>query len=808
MTDEDKTRTSPGSDDPQIEAKSAIESLYEDDSVHGVELRELEHEPELPAIRMGPEKYQVLKTVGQGGMGRIYMVYDRDLKRRVALKMLRESTARKLQRFVEEAQVMGQLQHPNIVPVHELGVSDERLYYTMPLLRGQTLRAIIDGLRSGEARIRRTWSVTRLIQIFLQVTQALSYAHMRGVIHRDLKPDNVMIGEHGEVMLIDWGLAKLSDETAIETDPEDPSLTPTGHLVGTPSYMSPEQARGWEADERSDVYACGVILYELLTLRRPFEGVGADVLGAVVRDEPVPPRARAPERNIPLELEVACLKALNKNRERRTQTVHELNDELQRWLESEAEILKRRERGEEKAREGRERLLAYRALRAEIGRLEQETEAQEKEFEPWRSVRDKRPLLDAQDRLENARDSLVRTSGQVVATLTEALGFDKENKTARELLADHYWDRLVEAEEARRPREAAVYEDLIAKYHDGKYARELRGDGSLALSSTPAGAEVWLYDLVEEELRLVPRHPRCLGRTPLGPVELKMGRYLVILRKAGYRDVNYPVAIRRNGSWSGAVNLYTEADIGPGLVYIPAGPFTYGEDGQEWSLPLGVKELSDYFIGENPVTVGEYIEFVNAVAADDPEQAAERVPRRAIGAYVRRDDGDRFAIPEVDSDGDRWDPRWPVFGISWHDATAYCAWLSKRDGRSYRLPTEWEWEKAARGVDGRRFPWGNRFDPSLCNMRESRQHRNLPMAVGEHTTDVSVYGLRGAGGNVKDWTATEWPQGRGGTARPAYVLRGGGWTTSRTYSGCAIRQGMPPDQLNDISGFRIVTAPD
>src|SRR5262249_24652586 len=162
--------------------------------------------------------------------------------------------------------------------------------------------------------------------------------------------------------------------------------------------------------------------------------------------------------------------------------------------------------------------------------------------------------------------------------------------------------------------------------------------------------------------------------------------------------------------------------------------------------------------------------------------AGTRAPRPAALAppyLVRR--GDALELPDVDPEGDRWDARQPVFGVSWHDAVAYCRWRTERDGREHRLPDDAEWEKAARGVDGRWYPWGTRFAHSLCNIRGSRRERAAPVPVDEFPTDVSVYGVRGMGGNMRDWTATEVIEGEGAGVRVLRVLRGGAWNVNRFY---------------------------
>jgi len=225
---------------------------------------------ELPRIQMGAERYVVLDTLGRGGMGSVFLVHDRDLKRRVALKMLRRSGDARTERFIAESQVMGQLQHPGITPVHELGLTrNKEPYYTMPELRGRTLKTILADLARDDPDTARTWTRTRRIQAFLQIVLAVDYAHAKGVMHRDIKPANVMLGEHGEVQVIDWGLARLLDESEIEVSSECVRAQ-AGEISGTPWYMAPEQIAGERGDARTDVHALGVVLFELLALRRPF----------------------------------------------------------------------------------------------------------------------------------------------------------------------------------------------------------------------------------------------------------------------------------------------------------------------------------------------------------------------------------------------------------------------------------------------------------------------------------------------------------------------------------------------------------
>ena len=311
-----RAHLSPG---PEIEARSVLQSLDgEGLEGNGLKLEDLEEETPLPELQMGSEKYSILKELGSGGMGKVYLAFDRDLKRRVALKMVKAEGARQIRRFLEEAQVMAQLDHPNIVPVFEVGLTtSKKPYYTMRVVAGRTLGEVVKLLKASDPEALRKYSLARRMRVFVDLGQAVAYAHARGVIHRDLKPANIMLGYHGEVQVMDWGLSKVFRAGNVETS-AGPPLTKTGNIIGTPWYMSPEQARDQDVDHRTDIYSLGLILYELLTLTQPFRGEPMDVIAAILRDPPESPRSRVPDFDIPLELEKICLAALAKSREERT----------------------------------------------------------------------------------------------------------------------------------------------------------------------------------------------------------------------------------------------------------------------------------------------------------------------------------------------------------------------------------------------------------------------------------------------------------------------------------------------------------
>ena len=308
-------------------------------------------------------RYHILSTLGRGGMGTVYLAEDHDLNRQVALKVINLRAEQARPTFLKEAQILGQLEHPNIVPLYDIGfLSDGRLYCTMRRVRGRTLRDVITPMSAGDADTTRKYSLTRLMQIALQLLQAVGYAHDHGIIHLDLKPANVMLGEHGEVQVLDWGLAQLVRGAG--------SVTQTAPF-GTPGHMAPEQIRHEPLDHRADIFALGTILYELLVLRPAFDGkTTADVLEHVMTADPPRPRVVAADRQIPLALEAACVHALQKAADDRPQSARELADAVQLWLEAETDKTKRHQLAEEKAAEGRSRLDAYCQMKSALVELD------------------------------------------------------------------------------------------------------------------------------------------------------------------------------------------------------------------------------------------------------------------------------------------------------------------------------------------------------------------------------------------------------------------------------------------------------
>ncbi len=318
--------------------------------------------------RQGTERVEEKEEVARGGMGRILKAHEPALDRDVAMKVIlgddgvsgkaatvtgddeeSDSLRRAVARFVVEAQVTARLDHPGVVPVHRLGLDEKgRVFFTMRLVKGRSLDAVFPLV----AERKEGWTLTKAVQVFLKVCDTLAYAHSRGVVHRDVKPANVMVGAYGEVYVMDWGLAKVrggvempapvavaavaGNGAAAGLDGSDGALTYAGAIVGTPTYMAPETAKGEAPDARTDVYAAGAMLYELLAGTPPYakesseHGV-AGALKAMMAGPPVPLASAAPRA--PSDLVAIAEKAMARDPGLRYASAKDLGQDLQNWLE-------------------------------------------------------------------------------------------------------------------------------------------------------------------------------------------------------------------------------------------------------------------------------------------------------------------------------------------------------------------------------------------------------------------------------------------------------------------------------------------
>ncbi len=882
---------------------------------------------ERQAIGGGARRYEDLGLLGRGGMGEVRRVRDRDLGRTLAMKIASAelmSRPTSLARFIEEAQATAQLQHPGIIPVHELGqLPDGRYYFTMQEVRGKTLgdvtcevhRASIGDRWQAAPSASGGWTFRRLVDAFHRACEAVAYAHERGVVHRDIKPENIMVGAHGEVFMLDWGIAKVTgrrDLAAEQGDLELWSLKPgppefrapelrspesrtttrkldlsrpevkrldaivtdrsqdtaqatrMGAVSGTPAYMPPEQARGEidRIDARSDIYALGAVLYELLSGRSPYVGTSSRKILQMVRSGPPEPvgrqvsevESRAPGLEVPetrqgpplpAELVEACDRAMARDPRDRFQSAAELAAVIRDWLDG----ARRREQALEmvdaaqahgpESESLRRRAAASRAEAAGMLAGVQSWEPEEKKAAGW-AKEDEAVALERQAALADL---------EVERGLQGALRVDPRLVEAHAALAERL-RREHHSAESRRDDDAALRAEAGLRAHAGSLPEDhairvgcmayLRGDGALTLVTDPPGAEVLLHRYVAQNRRLVPKFERSLGKTPLRRVTLPMGSYLCVLRhpdrgEGGPGEVRYPICIGRQEHWNGVrpgdrdptpIILPRRGTLAPDDCYVPAGWFWSGGDPEaHQSLPRRRLWADAFRIKRFAVTNAEYIAFLDdLVAWGREDEALRHAPRERagtageLGALVYGRDGHGRFVLRPDADGDCWDAEWPVTMIDWRGALACSRWWAARAGLPWRLPGELEWEKAARGVDGRFFPWGDVLDPSWCCMSQSHQDVRLPALVDSYPIDESPFGVRGMGGNMRDWCASRFTIGGPGTtndiASPADIeaedtaarrsVRGGSWGQDDRLARVSCRVGLGPGFRSPNYGLRLI----
>jgi serine/threonine-protein kinase len=690
-------------------------------------------------------RYMLMGQIGRGGMGRVDMVFDRALGRAVARKtVLRRSSAPLL---ITEAQIGAQLEHPSLVPVYDVEIEPNgRPHYTMRVVRGRTLRDAIESRRAGE---RNAMTLAQMLGVFRQVCLAAHYAHSRGVIHRDLKPENVVVGEYGEMYVLDWGVAYISEASDLHRAPSQVSLK----IAGTPGYMAPEQMTGGAIDARTDVFALGVILHELITGERPSDE-GEETCEVDVPSALRVSSSRWSLRPMPAPFDALVASCLSPEPAHRPQSARLLADAIDEYLDGERARAEREREAAAHTAEGERAREAFESLDAESRLLDAEAHRMLAEVKPWEPAEHKQAAWERAEQAERLRSEAARALARSEAAFTRALGRVPDHAAARRGLAALYYRQFEAAEAIGDTRKMAQYMDLARAYDDGPLAVFLRDEGLLDVTTVPAGASIRVARYEQRGLLLRAEHPIDLGAAPVRRAKLASGSYLVTAR-LGDREVRYPVLVRRAQALVLTLRFDNAAGLPGGMILVPGGPFLALAPREDRMKPFS---LPDFAIARFPVTFRDYVPFLDSI--EDPALRARRTPQHSGRPLVERaEDGWRLAPHTIEGEGRKRIPEGreldvPVCSLTWYDAVAYIDWLRRTTGVPYRLPTDLEWEKAARGADGRAFPMGNRMDPSLAKLRESRPEATQPEPVGAFVHDESPYGVRDLAGGVGDWTST------------------------------------------------------
>jgi serine/threonine protein kinase/formylglycine-generating enzyme required for sulfatase activity len=697
--------------------------------------------------------YEILRRLGEGGMGIVYLGRDTKLDRLVAVKVLNRRYERQednVRRFVREAKAASALNHPNILTIFEIGEVESSHFIVSEFVEGKTLREIMRGSEKIDPMT--------VVDIAGQIAAALAAAHKARIVHRDLKPENVIVREDGYVKVLDFGLAKLLPENASGILTREltagQNTTASGMILGTVNYMSPEQARGEKVDQRTDIFSLGVVLYEMISGKRPFEGDSTpETFANLINKQPEPLETQV--SGVPAELHNAVSKMLEKDREDRYQTMGELVADL-RALKSGDSSGSAFDRRAEAISSNATAMLPE-TTRGGANTTAQTSAVYTAWHKRWRIELSVLLLLAAAaGGYWLWHRSNVNWATAQVATVRELARSGKRFEA---------YDLAVEVQ-----KYVPSDPDLMAMM-------PMLAD-SISVTTEPAGASVYLRRYQEDESGNFPER-RFIGTTPIKGLQIPRGAEIVDIEKDGYAPVQTVISSRLitfadNIVWNPSPSVeisrkLIEVGAAPQkMVFVPGGEYRIAS----WARPTDEKaKLDDYFIDKYEVSNREYKEFVSA--GGYTRQDYWKIPVVKDGRNLSWDEAmslfhDRTSLPGPrewsNQDFPSGKADHPVTGITWYEAAAYAEFRGKK------LPTVFQWEKAAR--NGRnpgasiKMPWGD-FYPGESIRERANFDQAGTMPVDSEPFGISEFGLFNAAGNVSEWLVNEGSDG--------YFAAGGSW---------------------------------
>jgi formylglycine-generating enzyme required for sulfatase activity len=670
--------------------------LHQGERVRGnrVDDRVEAHEPDL-AIGARVGRYVILERVGNGAMGVVYGAYDPELDRKIALKLLLRVGAGAAPlaraRMMREAKAMARLSHPNVAAVHDVGMSDDdRVFLATEFLAGGTVRAWLEGAPRG-------WR--EIVTVFIAAGRGLAAAHAEGLVHRDFKPDNVLLDKDGRARVVDFGLARNIEvaeaesksggaggligtanerlpprydpnlTTGVDMSPSDKldKLTRTGALMGTPAYMAPEQFLGEPTDERTDQFSFCVALFEALYGQRPFEGdtllaMSVSVTGGLLR--PIPR-----DRDVPAWIRRVVLRGLRVQRDERYPTmatlIAALEDDpavrgrrriitvglvgvaLASALVARQFAMRRRAEVERRVAtavaEATSRATAARADAAKVRDLRRWSFEAFDARDPdrgealWRQARALQPAVD-------------ETYVQAEEAFETALVLDASRSTTREELADLLVEHVQYAEEVRMPERARALGDTLARYDAGGVRRAgFVAAGILALQVQPASATVSLERFDSDpatDLRL----PHPGPAVALGETKLLPGSYRLLVRAPGLADVLMPFEVTSGARLALDLAPPAAARVPPGFIFVPPGTFWYGDADERLrteflnAVPLHRRRTDAYLVARHETTYREWLAFLSALPASERQGVIPDVSTALRGSLRLRPVGESWQL--------------------------------------------------------------------------------------------------------------------------------------------------------------------
>jgi serine/threonine-protein kinase len=721
---------------------------------------------------MGP--YRLINEIGKGGMAIVWKAYHAAMDRYVAIKMLPYQFAQRdefLARFRQEARVIARLEHPHILPVYDYGEGGDTPGNDMPYLVMRLLEAgtLTERIRAGAL------SLAEVDRIFTQLAEALEYAHEKGVIHRDIKPSNAMLDQRGEIFLTDFGIAKIV-ENAVH-------LTSTGTITGTPEYMSPEQAQGMKVDHRTDIYSLGVVLYEMLTGQVPYQAeTPIAVILKKIQDPLPPPSVVNPE--IPDPLEPVLLKALTKEPRDRFSTMGEF---LVAWKKAVAEC----------------------AATPEI-KPGSAPGAEKKKADDWMP-----PAALSSGGDERSRKKETASEGKPPAA-PEGRERPQERQEVKPVKAPAQAQKVKPFPWVWVLGGVGALVVLCGLLFGGTLVlRAIRNRNAV----TPTQYVMAAAPLPTETTEVFPTF------TAAESIDLPTKTRAAAMAPPP-TDTPAPTAKPLPSDTPAPIGLPAQVTDPKGIqmVLVPGGAFEMGSN-LEAVMPFcpdwdqGRQCIAKNYIGEQ----GVHTVVLDAYYIDQYE-----VTNQNYALCVKA--GDCKAPADISlgtQDYYYGNPKfenYPVVHVTWGEAMKYCNW------RGGRLPTEAEWEKAARGIDQRIFPWGNSYTgtkANLCDINCTAQQTNKDLndgypytsPVGIFTDAQSPYGAFDMAGNVWEWVIDWYDEGfygtqlassenpRGPDSGDGRVVRGGSWVSNIFNARTTLRLNYQPDQHAFHIGFRCVREP-